>query len=397
MGCRDRAAARRRCQWARSAGLLVLAEAVGLVLLISLSVNVAVLQLARAIGRGREIAVRLALGARRGRVIRQLLTESVLVSLVGGVIGIGVAKLVIAGFLVLGAGQLPRAAEVTLDATVLTFAFAVSVLAGVVFGIVPAWRSSRGDATLLLHDTARTVAGSANHHVRAALVVVEIAIAMALAVGAGLMSRSFLALLDVDPGFRPDHLIAVQFTIDESRHRSTNAAALTPPRLGSPFAAYYEQVIEQVRRLPGVLSAAAVKDAPFRGHGERNSVTFPGRVVPEGQDPPTAMMIHVSDGYFATIGARMIDGREFTPRDRGDSAPVLVVDQAFAGQYFGGERAVGKTLTFGAASVEIVGVVNDIRQVAMAEPAAPTMYIDNQQNSRVRRPSLPAPPAIRWR
>jgi predicted permease len=365
------------------AALLVLAGAVGLVLLIA-SVNVAVLQLARAMGRGREIAVRLALGARRGRLIRQLLTESLLVSIVGGALGLGLAKLGTAGLLALGAGQLPRAQEVTIDATVVLFAAAVSILTGLIFGIVPALGASRGDARLLLHDTRRSVAGAANHRVRAALVVAEVAVAMALVVGAGLMSRSFLALVETDAGFRPDHLIAVQFTIDANRHGAPNPPAVTPASPRSPYTTYYTQVIERVRSLPGVVSAAAVKDAPFRGNGERNGFNLPGHPVPPGEDPPSATAIHISDGYFKTIGARMVDGREFTPEDRLGTRPVVIVNEAFARQYFPGERAVGKTLVAGAESIEVIGVVNDIRQVAMSEPARATMYWDNLQNARVK-------------
>jgi len=366
------------------AALLVLAGAVGLVLLIA-SVNVAVLQLARAMGRSREIAVRLALGARRERLIRQLLTESLLVSIVGGAVGLGVAKLGTAGLLALVAGQLPRADDVTIDSTVIVFAAGLSVLTGLFFGIVPALGASRGDARLLLHDTRRSVAGPGNHRVRAALVVTEIAVAMALVVGAGLMSRSFLALIDTDAGFRPDHLLAVQFTIDANRHLAPTPPPGTAAPAGSPFTTYYAQVIERVRALPGVVSAAAVKDAPFRGNGERNGFGLPGHPVPPGEDLPSATTIHISDGYFATIGAKMIDGREFTPEDRAGTPLVVVVNEAFARQYFPGERAVGKTLLVGRdASIAIVGVVNDIRQVAMSEPARPTMYLNNLQNSRVK-------------
>jgi predicted permease len=366
--------------------LLVLAGAVGLVLLIA-SVNVAVLQLARAMGRGREIAVRLALGARRGRLIRQLLTESLLVSMVGGALGLGVATIGTSGLLALGAGQVPRAQEVTIDLTVVLFAAGLSVLTGLVFGIVPALGASRGDARLLLHDTRRSVAGPGNHRVRAALVVTEVAVAMALVVGAGLMSRSFLALIDTDAGFRPDHLIAVQFTIDATRHGAPNPPPGTPASPGSPYTTYYTQVIEHVRTLPGVVSAAAVKDAPFRGNGERNGFNLPGRPVPAGEDPPSATAIHISDGYFKTIGARMVDGREFTPEDRLGTSPVVIVNDAFARQFFPGERAVGKRLLVngsGGESIEVVGVVNDIRQVAMSEPARSTLYWNNLQNSRVK-------------
>ncbi len=353
------------------AGLLVLVGAVGLVLLIA-SVNVAVLQLARAMGRGREIAVRLALGARRGRLIRQLLTESLVISCVGGVLGLLLATGLVRGFLALGAGQIPRAADVTLDTTVLLFAAGVSIATGLVFGLVPALRTSRDDAQQLLHDTSRSITTAGNHRVRAVLVVCEVAVAMALVIGAGLMSRSFLALLDVDPGFRPDHLIAVQFTIDSDRHGAPAAVVQRGPLTASPYTIFYEQVIDAVRALPGVQSAAAVKDAPFRGNGERNGFALPGRAVPPGEDPPSATVIHVSDGYFATIGARMVDGREFTARDRADAPLVVVINEAFARQYLAGPRAVGQRLLLGRnIPAEVIGVVNDIRQLAMADPARP--------------------------
>jgi predicted permease len=145
----------------------------------------------------------------------------------------------------------------------------------------------------------------------------------------------------------------------------------------------YTEAIAKVRTLPGVVSAAAVKDPPFRGSGERNGFGIPGRPVPAGEDPPSATVIHVSDGYFKTIGARIVDGREFTPQDRFDAPPVVVVNEAFARQFFPGQRTVGQRILRGA-PVEIIGVVNDIRQVAMAEPARPTLYIHNLQNTRVK-------------
>ncbi len=350
-------------------GLLVLFGAVGLVLLMA-CVNVASLQLARAAGRGREIAVRRALGARRGRLVRQLLTESLVLSAIGGAAGVGLAWLGLKGLLALSAGQLPRAAEVSLDATVVAFAVGVSLLVGLLVGLAPAWRTSRGDVQLALRDGGRGVAGAGHPRLRRALVVAEVAVAMMLVVGAGLMGRSFLALLAVDAGFQPDHLLAVQFTISTERH--------------SAYAGFYQEVIDKVRTLPGVVSAAAVKDPPLRGNGERNGFMLPGRPVAPGEDSPTAATIHVSEGYFQTIGAR-VDGREFTPRDRSGAPFVVLVNEAFARQYFPGDRAVGKTLLLGrGVPIEIIGVVGDIRQVAIAEPARPTMYLHNLQNARVK-------------
>jgi putative ABC transport system permease protein len=197
------------------------------------------------------------------------------------------------------------------------------------------------------------------------------------------MGRSFIELTHVDAGFKPDGLIAVQFTISTTRHPTPPRDPSAPPSTELvPSLRVYEQIIERVRALPGVVSAGAVKDPPLRGNGERIGFRIPGRVVPDGQDPPSATAIHVSNGYFATIGARL-RGREFTPHDRPGAPFVVMVNEAFARQYFPGEDALGKRLMIGtSATPEIIGVVNDIRQVSMAEPARPTMYIHNLQNSR---------------
>ena len=364
-------------------GLFVLFGGVGLVLLMA-CVNVAGLQLARAMGRGREIAVRLALGARRGRLVRQLLTESLVLAVIGGLLGVGLAQLILTGLLALSAGQLPRAAEVVLDGTVVGFACVLSLLAGLIFGVAPAWRTSGGGVQSVLGEAGRGVAGSGHQRLRMGLVTAEVAVAMILIVGAGLMGRSFVALTDVDLGFEPEGLVAVQFTIDPDRHASRAAAEQAAgTEAGAPYLGYYQAVIDAVRRLPGVVSAAAVKDPPLRGNGERIGVRRPDQVIAAGESAPTAAAIHVSEGYFQTIRAR-VDGREFTARDRAGAPVVLVVNEALARQHFPGERAVGRPLVLGGGPIEIVGVVNDIRQVAVAEPARPTLYIHNLQNSRVK-------------
>ncbi|MGE4066987.1 MAG: ADOP family duplicated permease [Vicinamibacterales bacterium] len=362
--------------------LFVLFGAVGLVLLMA-CVNVAALQLARAMGRSREMAVRLALGARRSRILRQLLTESLALSLAGGALGLLVARYGLAALLALSAGQLPRADEIALDGTVVLFTLVLAVATGVLFGILPAWRASDGRGTLELREGGRSIAGHGHRRWRRALIVAEVAVSMMLVVGAGLMARSFVALLNVDPGFRPDHLLAVQFTMDPDRFGPRDPDA--PVTAGSPYALAYQDIIERVRLIPGVVSAGAVKDPPFRGNGERVGFMLPGRPLGPNDQQPTATAIHVSEGYFATIGATLAEGREFTPRDRGGAPFVVVVNEAFARQYFPGQRAAGERMLMGGGvPVEIVGVVNDIRQVAMSEPARPTVYLHNLQNSRVK-------------
>jgi predicted permease len=359
--------------------LLVLLGAVALMLLMA-AVNVAALQVARAAGRGRELAVRIALGARRSRLVRQLLTESFVLAAIGCAAGVALSYGLLKVLLALAADQLPRTGEVGVDSTAVIFAVVVSAVSGLVFGVAPALRALRADPQEALGAGARGTVGSESQRLRSGLVIAEVTVAVILVVGAGLMARSFAALLRVDPGFRPEGLVAVQFTIDAERHTE-------PPDPSRPshrgYMTFYRDVIDRVRALPGVQSAAAVKNAPFRGNGERNGFRIPGRPLAAGEDGPTATIIHVSDGYFATIGARMIAGREFTPADRAGAPPVVVVNEAFARQFFPGENAVGKTLSFGM-PVEIIGVVNDIRQVSMSSPPAPTLYLSNLQNGRVQ-------------
>jgi predicted permease len=350
--------------------LLVLLGAVGFVLLMA-CVNVANLLLARAGARQQEVAIRSALGAGRGRIVRQLLTESVVLSLIGGLVGLAVAWFGTRFLLALSRGQLPRALDVTMDGRVLAFSFALSLLTGVLFGLVPAVRASATSLQGTLREGARGLAGSAGQRLRSGLVMAEIALAVILVVGAGLMTRSFIRILDVDPGFRPERLLVVDFTISTGRHEH--------------FAQYYHDVIDKVRGIPGVLSAAASKVVPFRGKGERYGFLPAGMTLRPGEDPPTANVVQISDGYFKTIGAPILAGREFLPTERPDTPWVVVVNQALAKQYFPKMNPVGQYLSFGGSlRGEIVGVAADIRQSAIDEPAAPTMFVDNMQNSRVR-------------
>jgi len=366
-------------------GLIVLLAAVGFVLLMA-CVNVTNLQLARIASRGREIAVRLALGAGRGRLVRLFLVESLVVAALGGAVGVALAGVGVTGLLALAGNQLPRASEVSLDTVVLAFSVGLTVAVAVIVAIAPVWRALGGNLSGVLRDGGRTMAGGGHTRVRRALVVAEVAVAMMLIVGAGLMSRSFVALMTVDAGFDGDRLLAVQFTIDPARHAGPAPDAAAPPT-GRPYLRYYADVIDRVRQLPGVVSAAAVKDPPFRGNGERNQFRIPGRVLGADEDAPSAPTIHVSDGYFATIGARVM-GREFAPTDRAGTPIVVMVNEAFVRRHFPTEPlngAVGQQLLLGGGvPAEIVGVVGDIRQVAVAQPALPTMYLHNLQNSRVK-------------
>jgi predicted permease len=299
------------------------------------------------------------------------MTESFVLSLMGGALGLLVAMWGTQFLLSLAAGQLPRTSDIRLDGTVLLFALLVSLVTGIVFGLVPALRVSDPNLQGALREGGHGLVGGA-HRLRAGLVVAEVALAAILVIGAGLMMRSFVTLLKVDPGFRPENLLAMSFTLSTNRH---------------PAAEYrdvYQEIIETVRALPGVISAGAVKDAPFNGNGERNSFLPQGMVLGDEEQRPTADFIHLSEGYFRTIGTPVLSGREFTVDDRFGEPWVLVVNKALAERYFPGEDAVGKTLTIGATPARIVGVVGDIRQRAMEIPADPVIYIHNLQNSRVK-------------
>ena len=364
-------------------GLVALLGAVGFVLLMA-CVNVASLLLARSMVREREVALRLSLGATPSRLVRQMLTESVLLSLIGGAVGVAGATLGSRALLAMASGQLPRTSEVGLDGTVLLFALVASVLTGVLFGLAPALRARGTDLQSSLREAGRGLVSGGGQRLRTGLVVAEVALAVVLIVGAGLMTRSFIQLLRVDLGFRPDKLLAVNFTINSARHG------------GQSWRLVYREMIDRVRTVPGLTSVGAVKHAPFRGNGERIGFVPEGLTLGPGGQPPAAPLIHVSDGYFATIGARMLEGREYTVSDGAltsptpgappvfSGVPTVIVNKAFADEHFPGTGAVGKTLRFGQTPIPIIGVVNNIRQTSIEEPVQPTVYINNMMNSRVQ-------------
>ncbi|HEU4585291.1 MAG TPA: ABC transporter permease [Gemmatimonadaceae bacterium] len=351
-------------------GLLVLLGAVAFVLLLACA-NLASLLLARATTRERELAVRSALGAGRGRLVRQLITESMVLALGGGALGVLLAIGATRALVMLGSAQLPRAAEIGLDPAVLLFALALSMLTGLIFGLVPALRATSTDLQTALREGGRGSSSARGHRLRAGLVVGEVAVAVILVVGAGLMTRSFVELLHVELGFRPDHVLVVNYSIGDA-HQGTRGQ----------FRGYYSEVLDRVRAVPGVVAAGATKAIPFRGSGERVDFVPEGMVLASGQEAPTVPLIHVSDGYFHAIGTRVIAGREFERSDD-DQAPLrFVVNEAFAKKYFPDRPAVGRTVMAGTDQIPIIGVVGDIRQESVEEPAQPTVYIHTLQNLR---------------
>jgi predicted permease len=363
-------------------GLVALLGAVGFVLLMA-CVNVASLLLARSTIREREVALRLSLGATPGRVARQMLTESLLLSLIGGAVGVAGAMFGARALVALASGQLPRTSEVTLDGTVLAFALLASIVTGILFGLAPALRARATDLQTALREAGRGLVSGSGQRLRTGLVVIEVALAVVLIVGAGLMTRSFIQLLRVDLGFRPERILAVNFSINTSRHPN------------QAYRQVYRDLIDRVRTVPGLTAVAATKHAPFRGNGERIGFVPEGMSLGPGDQAPSAPLHHISDGYFATIGARMLEGREYTVDDGALRAPTpgatpvflglpsVIVNRAFAETHFPGTSAVGKTLGLGENRIPIIGVVENIRQTTIEEPVGPTVYINNMMNSRV--------------
>jgi len=348
--------------------LYVLVGAVGFVLLIACA-NVANLLLAQAAGRRREMAVRLALGARRGQIVRQLLTESLLLSVLGGGVGLLLAVWLSEAIRVLAAGQLPRAESIAVDGRVLGFTLLVSVATGVIFGLAPALQTSRADLNAELKDGARSATGGSGHRLRSALVVVEVALALVLLAGAGLMIKSFWRLQQVDPGFDPQSLLSLEVTLPAAKYPEQHQRA-----------AFYQQALEKISALPGVRAAAVINSPPFSGRRNISVFRIEGRPEPRGvADAPLADFRFVSPDYFKLMGIPLVRGRTFTEGDAGNAPKVALINPAFAERYAAGEDLMGRRLRVGDDWHTVVGVVGNIRQSGLDEEAAPHVYVPYQQ------------------
>ena len=334
--------------------LLVLSTAVGSLLLIGCA-NVANLLLARAATRAKEISIRAALGASRFRIIRQLLTESVLLSLLGGALGVLLAAWALPVLLALSPPQIRGFKEIALNREVLGFSLAASVLTGIFFGLVPAFfaSSSNPNESLRAGERGSTASGRRG---RAILITAEVALSLVLLIGAGLMIRSFDKLTRVDPGFVPDRLLI--FNIGASP--SADQARQTE---------FYQQILERLRSMPGVDRVGAVSRLPLSGGNSNRTFNLPGSEALHGAD----IRVGTPD-YFATIGIPLLRGRNFTEHDTKDSTLVAIVNEAMARATFPGQDPIGKIVTnFGPANetLEIVGVVGNVRHLALeTEPRA---------------------------
>ncbi|HSD28883.1 MAG TPA: ABC transporter permease [Vicinamibacteria bacterium] len=345
--------------------LLVLLGATGLVLAIACA-NVALLQLARGEDRRRELAIRAALGASRWRLIRQLVTESLLLALVAGGLGVGLARLGGAWIVAAAPADVPRLETPSLDGRVLGFALAASVATGLLFGCLPALRAAREGAAATLRQGGRAAAGLGRGRARRALVIGEVALSLVLLAGAGLMVRTLANLLDVDPGFAPEGGLAMDVTLPDAYREPARAAA------------FFEELAERARALPGVIAAGVTTHLPLSGETGSRPFIVDGD-VPLGSEKPLAELRKVSAGYFDAMGIPVRRGRALTRRDGSDAGGV-VVNEAFVRHFLGERDPVGRRLVVEDGPPrprEIVGVVADVRHSALARGPQPEMYVSH--------------------
>jgi len=338
-------------------GLMVLLAAVGLVLLIACA-NVANLLLARASGRMRELSIRAALGAAKWRIGRQLLTESLMLGVLGGGLGILFGSWGVSLLVKSGPQELPRLDEVTIDGRVLAFTAAIAILTGILFGMAPVIQVVTGNLHDLLKLGARGAAGSLRRHrTRSALVIVEVALSLVLLVAAGLLLRSFASLQKVDPGFRAQNVLTFGVSLPAGQY-GTQAQT----------SGFFRAVLERVGTLPGVSAVGAVTPLPFSGSNSSGSFNIEGRTVPPGGTAPHADQRTVSPGYFKAMGIPLVRGRLLTDADREGAPPVVAIDEALAHEYWKGKDALGQHLRRGSNNnpwATVVGIVGHVQHSAL--------------------------------
>lgn len=354
------------------AALLVLVLSVGCVLLIA-CVNVANLLLARATTRSREIAVRSALGAQRGRLVRQLLTESLLLSLSGAVLAVPVASLALTLFLRLSPQSVPRMGNAAVNAPVVLFTVGLALVTSMIFGLVPALRSSSPNLLQFMKEGGRgTSSGASHQRLRSVLVIAETAIGLILLVTAGLLLRSFHRLLQVDPGFSPEHVLTFNFDLPEAKYNTDQQIR------------FYSDLLPRLKALPGVTSAGGMAPLPLSGDNFIISFQIEGRPVPASEEP-SADTRFASPDLFRTLGIPLISGRDFNEHDDMKSTRVMIVNEAFANRFFPNENPLGKRITPGlrehGAQItrEIIGVVGNVKHKALSAEVTPEYYLPYSQ------------------
>jgi predicted permease len=353
--------------------LRVLFAAVMFLLLIACA-NVAGLMLTRASRRRSEIAVRSAMGASRVQIIRQVLVESVLLAICGGALGVIFSVLLLNTILRFVPQQLPRLHQVAVDGWVLAFAAGVSIVTGVLFGALPAWRMSRLDPSTALREGTRTMTtGRGQHRTHNILVVAETAIGLVLLVGAGLLIRSFIRVLNVDPGFDPHHVLTVSLELPDNQYPQLKRVQ------------FQEELLSRLAALPGVESASSGYPIPLSQHNIGIGFSIEGRPTAKGDEPAAPVTI-VTPGFFRTMRIPVIAGRDFLATDDSKAQAVVIVDQAFANQYFPGENPVGKRIKPGLGDGiteepvrEIIGVVGSVKRKGITTETEAQFYLPLKQ------------------
>jgi putative ABC transport system permease protein len=349
--------------------VMLLAGAVIVVLLVACA-NVANLLLARGTGRLRELALRSAIGAGRGRLIRQMLTESVALSALGAIGGIAVALVATRALTVLAAAGIPRADQIGMDGAVLAFAIAAALITSVIFGLVPAIHLSRQDLNDALKEGGGKQQGAAvGRGARELLIVAEVALSIVLLVGAGLMIRSLWQLQDVNPGFSADKVLTMEVSLPVARYEEGTQM---------PF---YQQLEDRIRALPGVAEVAAINLLPLSSNYDSQGVQIEDHPMPDGQGAAPQVR-SITPDYFRVMGIPLLRGREFNAHDNMDGQLVVIVSQSMARKYWPGEADVigeRQQLIGGAGSRVVVGVVGDVKHLALAEAEVPMMYEPHTQ------------------
>lgn len=358
--------------------LWLLFGAVALILLIACT-NTANLLLVRASVRQKEIAIRAALGAGRWRLARQLMTESIILSVLSGAVGILIAVWGLGAIRYYGAEQLPRLDEVHINAPVLIFTFAVSLLTGFVFSLVPILKASRPDVNQVLKSGSKAATGSASLRLwRESLVVSEVALSLILLVGAGLMIRSLAQLVNVPPGFDPKNVLTGRISLTSQIYQKPEERVL-----------YINQSLERLKALPGVESAAFVAPLPFSGGNVGGDFRIEGKPIPEPGREPVADVRSVTNQYFQSVRIPLLKGRYFTEQDKRGGVGAAMINQALAQRYFPNEDAIGRQISNIGANQndgdpekwEIVGVIGDVHHNSLTKAPNPELYLPYQQNS----------------
>ncbi len=351
--------------------LLVLLGAVGFVFLIACA-NVASLQLARAASRRKEIAIRVALGAGRQRLLQQFLTESVLLSVTGGAVGVSLAYEALQGLIAWLPADLPRVSEIHIDARVLAFGFGLSLLSGVIFGLAPAWHSTESRLGEALEGARGAGEARTSHRARNIFVVAETALALVLLVGAGLLIRSFARLQQVNVGFNPAQLLTAQIGLPRAQYAKPQQ-----------WISFYRQTLERMNALPGAQEAAVAVPLPLSDSYINLAFAIEGRPPRSRSEAPTADFVAISPNYFHVMQVPLLRGREFGETDSETAPKVCVISASLAQQLFPNENALGQRIVIGYpadASREIVGIVGDVKDSDLTARQSAQVYVPFVQN-----------------